>query len=232
MGVMSDPIVRKAHTGEPGNPGQFGSIRHDDAGVQLLAPPSSMADILTEARHRADELGHEYTGTLSLITDQGTAVSEATLCVDCWSEDRAVELEFPSGSDWPGQAVWADSTENDQTRCVICDAGVGMSENQMLAEYEGLASIYGAGGTAGYTFQAENWSPRRILEEYYGQDLDGLRDDEVRDKAQRFIEALAHTQGVDMSDEHSYDSDDFPKVIRFDQLDPYEADTIRFLFEG
>lgn len=60
----------------------------------------------------------------------------------------------------------------------------------------------------GYTFQAENHSPEAIL------GVLGL----TGDNAEEALDALAAIRGINRQDEYSFDSSEFPKVIRDSQL--------------
>lgn len=82
-------------------------------------------------------------------------------------------------------------------------------------------------GIIGYTYQAEHWTPEAAvaaLPTGEGQAFDGWAiapgygyvDPNVN------IREIALAFGIDIDDEHSFDSDDFPKPIYYGSTFPYE----------
>jgi hypothetical protein len=80
-------------------------------------------------------------------------------------------------------------------------------------------------GIAGYTFNAENYSPENLVEELIqrGQLSPGARGMVVEDALNQLAEI--HTSGLDeddpfdRDDEYTFDSDDFPKIITEQQVE-------------
>lgn len=58
----------------------------------------------------------------------------------------------------------------------------------------------------GYTWRADVWCDECIATEFAGEDTSGFFAEDLLDDA-------AMRLGIDRYDEHSYDSDEFPKVI-------------------
>lgn len=70
---------------------------------------------------------------------------------------------------------------------------------------------------AGYTYNAENWTPVALIEALVaaGELSPAARDMSAEDVLDQHAGALA----IDRSDERSFDSSEFPKVIFWDQVD-------------
>lgn len=73
-----------------------------------------------------------------------------------------------------------------------------------------------AWAVVGYTYRAETLCPSCVIESLptgEGEAFDGWRDMTGRMSAEENLTELALAFGIDRSDESSYDSDDFPKVV-------------------
>lgn len=77
---------------------------------------------------------------------------------------------------------------------------------------------------AGYTYQAENYTPEKLVEVLV---LEGALVD-LADAAflptEKILDKLAEQRGIDRYDERSFDSGDFPKVIFTSQITEDDAD--------
>lgn len=79
---------------------------------------------------------------------------------------------------------------------------------------------------AGYTFKVDQFCPRCIIGQLptgEGESYDGwaLAAD-VRMTTEDNLAEIAYAFGIDHQNEHSFDSDDFPKVIFSTQIEEYE----------
>lgn len=77
---------------------------------------------------------------------------------------------------------------------------------------------------AGYTYKAELYCPEHIesaMDTRKGGDFDGWALDPSlpRIGAERNLDEIAHAFGIDREDEHTFNSDDFPKRVTEEQLD-------------
>lgn len=85
-----------------------------------------------------------------------------------------------------------------------------------------------AADIAGYTYQAENYTPEKLIDALVAAGLVDL-DSAAQWSPERILDTLAQARGIDRQDQHSFDSGDFPKVIFVDQLDPdYDSDWYDF----
>lgn len=73
----------------------------------------------------------------------------------------------------------------------------------------------------GYTYRSENWMPEAIVNQLTTNpgDMAHARGRTARGDVEKHLDLLARIYGVDRTDESSYDSSDFPKVIFADALD-------------
>lgn len=85
-----------------------------------------------------------------------------------------------------------------------------------------------------YSFRAELYAPSAILDALptgEGETYDGWAHPEsVKPRTLEAIEEslreLALSFGIDRDDEHSFDSDDFPKVVFASQIDDWSEETL------
>lgn len=72
-----------------------------------------------------DNIEPEADRTWSLVTVQGTAIGEATLCDKCYMNRSAIALaNLAAGNeeDWDRRAGFQDSTDNEAVECIVCGA--------------------------------------------------------------------------------------------------------------
>lgn len=93
------------------------------------AQPQSTEDLISAAGTAARDEGAEL-GMLSLITTQGTAMAEATLCVECINEKTRSEAwkAASRADDATLSPVWEVSSGNDSVACISCGRGAFPSE--------------------------------------------------------------------------------------------------------
>jgi hypothetical protein len=68
-------------------------------------------------------------------------------------------------------------------------------------------------GIVGYTYNAEQYHPHCLIRTF----TDG-----EYDTAEGVLDRAAIKLGIDRTNEHSYDSGDFPKVIFYSDIEPNE----------
>jgi hypothetical protein len=73
---------------------------------------------------------------------------------------------------------------------------------------------------AGYTYQADNFCPKHIVAQLTANPGDAGHAAAVIADPETHLDLLARLAGVDRTDEWSFDSGDFPKVILGDQVEP------------
>jgi hypothetical protein len=91
--------------------------------TDTLNSGQSRKSLVAQALEHSGERGG--VGLLSIVNDQGTSISEATLCTDHfrgWHIDDA-EAAGLRADDVTGTPRWEASTENDQVHCQECGAG-------------------------------------------------------------------------------------------------------------
>lgn len=78
-------------------------------------------------------------------------------------------------------------------------------------------------GIAGYTFNAENYTPENLVEELIkrGRLSPGARGMLVEEALDQLAAVDGSEDDFDREDEYSFDSDDFPKVIKDEQVTIY-----------
>lgn len=70
----------------------------------------------------------------------------------------------------------------------------------------------------GYTFQAELYTPFGVLEALYSHpNFEGWRNVLGVRSVETELDEIAAAFGIDRTDEYSFDSDEFPKVVFVDQ---------------
>lgn len=74
-----------------------------------------------------------------------------------------------------------------------------------------------AADIAGYTYRTENYTPADLIEAMIaaGEASPAARDMNV----EAALDQIAEANGIDRYDENTFDSEDFPKVIFWDQVD-------------
>jgi len=83
------------------------------------------------------------------------------------------------------------------------------------------ARSYGSNDIVGYTFKAENYRGDDLIEDLIKAELaaPAARDMAVED----VLDQIAGANAIDREDEHTFDTDDFPKVIFGSQVDISDA---------
>lgn len=165
-------------------------------------------DVFIQAEEAAD--GTADVATVSLLSAQGTAIPEATLCTDCAEDEAISSMERTTTNDAPPR--WGVSTGNELVSCVHCGRGAGSAAEARLDSLrEGIE-----GDIAGYTYKAENFTPTALVEHLIteGRLAPGARGM----TAEEALNQLAGIEGVEREDEYTFDSDDFPKTITAGQL--------------
>lgn len=79
-----------------------------------------------------------------------------------------------------------------------------------------------AADIVGYTYQAANYCTDCITDALLDEQQQ-LFFDCRHDTVSGTLDAVAHYRGIDIEDEHTFDSDDFPKVIFADQIEEDET---------
>tara|TARA_R110002051_G_scaffold314950_8_gene392723 strand:- start:306 stop:899 length:594 start_codon:yes stop_codon:yes gene_type:complete len=83
------------------------------------------------------------------------------------------------------------------------------------------ARSYGNDQIVGYTYKAENYRAKDLVEQLI---TDGLAAPAARDmEIEDVLNQIAGTEAVDRDDEYSFDSDEFPKVVLGSQVDISDA---------
>jgi hypothetical protein len=71
---------------------------------------------------------------------------------------------------------------------------------------------------AGYTYKAAQYCPNCIVDKVLNSM--GLEGHGLSYDTEEALERLAISEGIERYDEHTFDSDDFPKVIFSDWIEP------------
>lgn len=94
-----------------------------------IAGPQSTEDLIAASEADARAEGAEL-GMVSLVTSQGTAMAEGTLCVECIDDDARAQAWSDVSHDAEAtlSPVWASSSGNDVVVCRECGRGAFLDE--------------------------------------------------------------------------------------------------------
>lgn len=213
---------QRGKTSAASTPGSFAPHSRSESEATLgngLSPQVNQA--LIDAETFARDGGDRDVPTISLLSDQGTAIPSATLCNAC-AEPTAVESLQAQNHGDDATATWGASTGNDAVGCVYCGRGVDSRAEERLAD--ALARLE-PGDIAGYTWNGENYTSEALrLKLVETGSIHFGRAMKQGHTVEELLDRHAGNLGVDREDEYSFDSDDFPKVILRSQLTTDDVD--------